>query len=153
MYKKFGQLPYPQAMFWCKKNIIYSRLKWFEWISSQQILLQNDQFKEWSMELVESGHSNLNQSGSSPNPSVKFSYWVETSFSNCQLLMNPHLCFIAVLCLFVFYCDVSMFYWWALRKHAYSNTMKISPPKTESFQIKSLIVFIFLLKTQIVGTR
>ena len=28
-----------------------------------------------------------------------------------------------------------------LRKHAYSNTLKISPPKTESFQIKILIFF------------
>ena len=28
-----------------------------------------------------------------------------------------------------------------LRKHAYSNIFKISPPKTESFQIKILIFF------------
>ena len=35
----------------------------------------------------------------------------------------------------------------SLRKHAYSNVLKISPPKTESFQIKNLIFFIFLLKT------
>ena len=28
-----------------------------------------------------------------------------------------------------------------LRKHAYSNILKISPPKTESFQIKNLIFF------------
>ena len=35
-----------------------------------------------------------------------------------------------------------------LRKHAYSNILKISPPKTESFEIKILIFFfIFLLKT------
>ena len=34
----------------------------------------------------------------------------------------------------------------------YSNILKISPPKTESFQVKFLIFFIFLLKTQIVGT-
>ena len=34
-----------------------------------------------------------------------------------------------------------------LRKHAYSNILKISPPKTESFQIKTLIFFTFLLKT------
>ena len=34
-----------------------------------------------------------------------------------------------------------------LRKHAYSNVLKISPPKTESFQIKILIFFIYLLKT------
>ena len=40
-----------------------------------------------------------------------------------------------------------------LREHAYSNILKISPPKTESFQIKILIFFIFLLKTYIVGTR
>ena len=35
----------------------------------------------------------------------------------------------------------------SLRKHAYSNILKISPLKTESFQIKILIFFIFLLKT------
>ena len=35
----------------------------------------------------------------------------------------------------------------SLRKHAYSNKLKISPPKTESFQIKNLIFFIYLLKT------
>ena len=29
----------------------------------------------------------------------------------------------------------------SLRKHAYSNILKISPPKTESFQIKNLIYF------------
>ena len=34
-----------------------------------------------------------------------------------------------------------------LRKHAYSNILKISPPKTESFEMKILIFFIFLLKT------
>ena len=33
-----------------------------------------------------------------------------------------------------------------LRKHAYSNKLNISPSKTESFQIKILIFFIFLLK-------
>ena len=33
-----------------------------------------------------------------------------------------------------------------LRKHASSNILKISQPKTESFQIKILIFFIFLLK-------
>ena len=27
------------------------------------------------------------------------------------------------------------------KKHAYSNVLKISPPKTESFQIKILIFF------------
>ena len=42
----------------------------------------------------------------------------------------------------------------ALRKHTYSDIEKISPPKTENVQIKkTLIFFIFLLKTQIVGTR
>ena len=40
-----------------------------------------------------------------------------------------------------------------LRKHAYSNILKISPPKTESFQIKILIFFTFLLKTYIMDTR
>ena len=34
-----------------------------------------------------------------------------------------------------------------LRKHSYSNILKFSPPKTESFQIKNLIFFIFLFKT------
>ena len=29
----------------------------------------------------------------------------------------------------------------SLRKHAYSNILKIPPPKTESFQIKNLIFF------------
>ena len=33
-----------------------------------------------------------------------------------------------------------------LRKPAYSNLLKISPPNTESFPIKILIFFIFLLK-------
>ena len=28
-----------------------------------------------------------------------------------------------------------------LRKHVYSNILKISPPKTESFQIKILVFF------------
>ena len=31
----------------------------------------------------------------------------------------------------------------ALRKHAYSNILKISPPKTESFQIKNSDIFSF----------
>ena len=35
----------------------------------------------------------------------------------------------------------------ALQKHAYSSIQKISPPKTENFQIKKLLFFIFLLKT------
>ena len=35
----------------------------------------------------------------------------------------------------------------SLRKHTYSNILKISPPKTESLQIKILIFFIFLLNT------
>ena len=34
-----------------------------------------------------------------------------------------------------------------LRKHAHTNILKISPPKTESFQIKILMCFIFLLET------
>ena len=34
----------------------------------------------------------------------------------------------------------------ALRKHAYSNILKISPPKTGSFQIKNLICFYFCSK-------
>ena len=30
---------------------------------------------------------------------------------------------------------------WPLRKHAYSNILKISPPKTENFQIKNSDIF------------
>ena len=42
----------------------------------------------------------------------------------------------------------------SLRKRAYSNILKISPPKTETLQIKFMIFFfIFLLKTWIVGTH
>ena len=36
-------------------------------------------------------------------------------------------------------CGIS---WHPLRKHAYSNILKILPPKTESFQKKVLILFI-----------
>ena len=32
-------------------------------------------------------------------------------------------------------------------KEAYSNILKVSPPKTNKFQIKILTFFIFLLKT------
>ena len=35
----------------------------------------------------------------------------------------------------------------SFRKHAYSNILKISPSKTESFRLKILIFFIFLLIT------
>ena len=38
--------------------------------------------------------------------------------------------------------------WRPFRKHAYSNISKISPPKTESFQIKITIFFIFLLNIE-----
>ena len=41
----------------------------------------------------------------------------------------------------------------SLRKHAYSSILNISPPKTESFQIKFLIFFIFLLKTKRGGSN
>ena len=34
-----------------------------------------------------------------------------------------------------------------IRKHTYSNILKISPSKTESFQRKFFIYFIFLFKT------
>ena len=34
-----------------------------------------------------------------------------------------------------------------LWKHAYSNILKTSPPKAQSFRIKILIIFIFLRKT------
>ena len=32
-------------------------------------------------------------------------------------------------------------YFWALRKHAYSNILKILPPKNENFQIKNADIF------------
>ena len=41
----------------------------------------------------------------------------------------------------------SLFVWrfiLTLRKHAYSSIQKISPPKTEHFQIKSLIFFFYI---------
>ena len=38
-------------------------------------------------------------------------------------------------------------------EQAYSNILKILPLKNEDFHIKILIFFIFLLKTEIVGTR
>ena len=34
--------------------------------------------------------------------------------------------------------------WKPLQKHVFSNILKISPPKTESFQIQILIFFIFV---------
>ena len=43
-----------------------------------------------------------------------------------------------------------------LRKHAYSNILKIVQPKKQNFQIKKKSYknfYIFLLKTQFVGTR
>ena len=41
-----------------------------------------------------------------------------------------------------------------LRKHAYSNTLKILLPKNGNFSDKKILIFfIFLLKTEIVGTR
>ena len=39
------------------------------------------------------------------------------------------------------------------RRHAYSNILQFSPPKTENLQIKKSDSFIFLLKTLSVGTR
>ena len=35
----------------------------------------------------------------------------------------------------------------SLRQHAYSNILKILQPKTENFQTKIMIFFLFLLKT------
>ena len=40
-----------------------------------------------------------------------------------------------------------------LRKHAYSNILKISPPKTESFPIKVLIFFHISAQNIDCGTR
>ena len=45
--------------------------------------------------------------------------------------------FILFIYLFFFF----FFFLFSLRKHAYSNILKISPPKTESFQIKILFFF------------
>ena len=36
---------------------------------------------------------------------------------------------------------VSCYYLFPLRKHAYSNILKISPPKTENFQVKNSDIF------------
>ena len=44
-------------------------------------------------------------------------------------------------------------YYDTLRKHAFSNILKISPPKTERFLIQILIFFTILPKTLIMGTR
>ena len=52
----------------------------------------------------------------------------------------------------IFYsCFCFYFFQRTLRKHTYTNILKISQPKTESFQIKILIFFffIFLLKAEI----
>ena len=40
-----------------------------------------------------------------------------------------------------------IFYTISLRKHTYSNILKVLQPKMENFPIKTLIFFIFLLKT------
>ena len=63
----------------------------------------------------------------------------------CVYGLKYCVCFVFCCCFFP-----HLFFFWciALRKHAYSNILKISPPKTESFQIKILIFFIFLLKTE-----
>ena len=37
--------------------------------------------------------------------------------------------------------------------HAYSNILKISPPKTESFQIKTSVILSYFCSKQIVGMR
>ena len=47
---------------------------------------------------------------------------------------------------FHYICLFAFFFEYTLRKHAYSNMLKISPPKTENYPIKTLIFFIFLLK-------
>ena len=39
-------------------------------------------------------------------------------------------------------------YMYTLRKHAYSNILKISPPKTESFHVEILIFFILLSRNK-----
>ena len=47
---------------------------------------------------------------------------------------------------FVLFCTKEI-YCLTLRKHAYSNILKILPPKNEKIEIKILIFFKFLLKT------
>ena len=42
---------------------------------------------------------------------------------------------------------IFMHTYFSLRKYAYSNIQKISPPKTENFQVKNSDIFIYLLKT------
>ena len=74
---------------------------------------------------------------------VKFSIYLNRRVFVMQPIESKSHMGIGRLC---YYCKT-------LRKHAYSNILTISPPKTESFQIKILIFFIFLLKTYIVGTR
>ena len=41
--------------------------------------------------------------------------------------------------------DIHCLHRYSLRKHAYSNVLKILQPKKENFQINILIFFIFLL--------
>ena len=41
----------------------------------------------------------------------------------------------------------------SLRKHAYSNILKISPPKTENFQIKNSDIFHISVQNIDCGTR
>ena len=56
----------------------------------------------------------------------------------CVLVIAVELLCFVIVCFFISSSS--------LRKHAYSNVLKISTPKTESFQIKILIFFIILLK-------
>ena len=51
------------------------------------------------------------------------------------------LCFVIVAFPGYFFLNLS------LRKHAYSNILRILPPKNDNLQMKNLFVFIFLLKT------
>ena len=44
-------------------------------------------------------------------------------------------------------------FWQPLRKHAYSNILKISPPKTENFQVKSAEIFHISAQNIEYGTR
>ena len=71
--------------------------------------------------------------------------WVNNH--GCSLLYNIHI----ATCSFV--TILNRFELFSLRKQAYSNILKILPPKNENFQIKILICLKFLLKTKIVGTR
>ena len=69
-----------------------------------------------------------------------------TIFTKCALAVTRyHFCQVRISCHPISFMPSG--YWRSITKTCYSNILKISPPKTESFQIEILIFFIFLLKT------